>query len=156
MTNKSNWFDKLTTSWFYKSTKQERITYLVVFVIIAFIFVLFYVAKAGLLNLAPGGGCAFERNFGLPCPTCGWTRAINAFMDGKIITAFYIQPAAAASCLILIWAAFFSLLSSCLGVNFSFLPPVRLWQLKHILLMIITILAAGWAVTLARALAQMR
>ncbi|MCX5632739.1 MAG: DUF2752 domain-containing protein [Phycisphaerae bacterium] len=164
MTNKSKWFDpfsrfragKLTTSWFYKSTKQDRITFLAVFVMIVFIFVLFYVVKAGLLNLGPGGGCAFERNFGLPCPTCGWTRAINAFMDGKIIKAFYVQPGAAAFCLILAWTAFFSLLSAASGVNFSFLPPVRLWQLKHILLTIITILAAGWAVTLARALAQMR
>jgi hypothetical protein len=144
------------SKWFIKSTRQDRITFLWVFVIIALLFALFYLIKAGLLHLGPGGGCAFERNYGLPCPTCGWTRAISAFMDGKIIEAFYIQPGAAGGCIILAAVGFFYLLSSALGVNFSFLPPVRLWQLKHILLMIIIILAAGWAVTLARALAQMR
>jgi hypothetical protein len=143
------------SKWFIKSTRQDRITFLVVFVIISFIFVLFYLIKAGLLNFGPPGGCAFERNFGLPCPTCGFTRAIDAFMDGKIIKAFYTQPAAATGCLILVWIAFFSLLSAAIGVNFSFLPPVRIWQLKHILLAIIIILAGGWAVTLAQALARM-
>jgi hypothetical protein len=147
MSNKSKWF--------VKSSQQDRITFLVVFVIIGFLFVLFYLVKAGLLDFGPAGGCAFERNFGLPCPTCGFMRAISAFMDGKIIKAFYIQPAAAAGCIILIWTVFFSLLSACLGVNFSFLPPVRLWQLKYILLAGGIILAGGWAVTLARALAQM-
>jgi hypothetical protein len=144
------------SKWFVKSTRQDRITFLVVFAIIGLLFAIFYLAKEGFVNLGPGGGCAFERNFGLPCPTCGFTRAISAFTEGKIIKAFYIQPAAAAICITLIWTAFFSLLSTALGVNFSFLPPVRLWQLKHILLTIIIILTAGWAVTVARALAQLR
>ena len=140
------------SKWFIKSTRQDRVTFLSVFVIAGFLFVLFYLIKQGFLNIGPGGGCAFERNFGLPCPTCGMTRAISTFMEGKIIKAFYIQPAAAAGCIILIWTAFFSLLSACSGVNFSFLPPVRMWQLRYILLATLIILAAGWAVTLARAL----
>ena len=148
MSNKSKWF--------VKSTRQDRITFLTVFAIIGFIFGIFYLVEQGFVNTGPAGGCAFERNFGVPCPTCGFTRAISTFMKGKIIKAFYIQPAAAAICITLIWTAFFSLLSTALGVNFSFLPPVRLWQLKHILLTIIIILAAGWAVTAARALAQLR
>jgi len=141
------------SKWFIKSTPEDRVTFLAVFVIIALFFVLFYLVNEGFVNLGPAGGCAFERNFGLPCPTCGMTRAISAFMEGKIIKAFYIQPAAAAGCIILIWTAFFSLLSACSGVNFSFLPPVRMWQLRYILLATLIILAAGWAVTLARALA---
>lgn len=153
---KSNWFGKLTTSWFIKSTRQDRVTFLWVFVMAGFLFVLFYLIKAGFITLGPGGGCAFERNTGLPCPTCGYTRAISAFMDGKITEAFYIQPGAAAGCIILAAVGFFSLLSAATGVNFSFLPPVRLWQLKYILLTVIIILAAGWAVTLARALAKMQ
>jgi hypothetical protein len=144
------------SKWFIKSARQDRITFFVVVVIIGIFFGIFYLVKADFVNIGPAGGCAFERNFGLPCPTCGMTRAIIAFMEGKIIKAFYIQPAGAAICLVLIWTAFFSLLSACLGVNFFFLPPVRLWRLKHILLAIIIILAGGWAVTLARAIAQMR
>lgn len=144
------------SKWFVKSTRQDRITYLTVFVIIALFFALFYLVKVDLLNLWPKGECAFQRNYGLPCPTCGFTRAISAFMEGKITKAFYVQPAAAAICLALIWTGFFSLLSACLGVNFSFLPPVRTWQPKYIIPAIIIILAAGWVVTLARALVQMR
>jgi hypothetical protein len=145
-----------TSKWFVKSTRQDRVTFLAVFVIITFIFGVSYLIQHGLVNFGPAGGCAFERNYGVPCPTCGFTRAIGAFIQGRILTAFYIQPAAAAGCLVLLWTAFFSLLSAALGVNFSFLPPVRLWQLKHILLTIIIILTAGWAVTMARALAQLR
>lgn len=140
------------SKWFYKSAKQDRITFLWVFVIIVFVFVLFYLVKQGILDLGPADGCAFLRNTGLPCPTCYWTRAIQAFMQGRIITAFYVQPGAAASCIILAAIGFFSLLSSLLGVNFVFLPPLRLWQLKYIVLTIIIIISAGWAVTLARAI----
>ncbi len=146
----------MTNKWYYKSTKQDRITFFWVFVITASLFVVLYLVKAGIINTAPAGGCAFLRNTGLPCPTCGWTRAINAFMAGEIITAFYIQPAAAAGCIILAGTGFFSLLSSLLGVNFLFLPPIRLWQLKYIVLTIMIILAGGWAVTLARALKQLQ
>ncbi len=148
--------ERKKSKWFIKSTRQDRITFFWVFVIIAFLFALFYLIKADLLHLGPAGGCAFERNTGLPCPTCGWTRAISAFMDGKIIEAFYIQPGAAGGCIILAAIGFFSLLSTCLGVNFAFLPPARLWRLKYILLVIIIILAGGWAVTLARAIAKMQ
>ena len=147
MSNKSKWFAK--------STQQDRLTFLTVFAIIGLIFGIFYLVEQGFVSFGLAGGCAFERNYGVPCPTCGWTRAITAFIQGKIIKAFYIQPAAAAGCLILVWTAFFSLLSAALGVNFSFLPPVRIWQLKYILLAALIILAAGWAVTLARAFAQM-
>ena len=147
MSNKSKWF--------VKSTRQDRLTFLTVFAIIGLIFGIFYLVGQGFVSFGLAGGCAFERNYGVPCPTCGWTRAISAFIQGKIIKAFYIQPAAAAGCLILVWTAFFSLLSAYLGVNFSFLPPVRIWQLKYILFAALIILAAGWAVTLARAFAQM-
>jgi hypothetical protein len=140
---------------FIKSTRQDRITFLVVFAIIGLVFGIFYLVEKDFVHIGPAGGCAFERNYGVPCPTCGFTRAIIAFIQGKIIKAFYIQPAAAAICIALIWTAFFSLLSAALGVNFLFLPPVRMWQLKHILLAVLIVLAAGWAVTLARAFAQM-
>ncbi len=146
----------MTNKWYYKSTKQDRITFLWVFVITVFVFVLFYLTKQGFINTGPAGGCAFLRNTGLPCPTCGWTRSITAFMEGRIITAFYVQPAAAAGCIILAGLGFFSLLSAAAGVNFPFLPPVRLWQLKVIVLTILIILTAGWAVTVARALTQLR
>jgi hypothetical protein len=142
------------SKWFVKSTRQDRISFLAVFAIIVLLFGLCWLIQQGFVGFGPVEGCAFERNFGLPCPTCGFTRAMRAFMQGRILTAFYIQPGAATGGLVLLWTAFFSLLSAVLGVNFSFLPPVRIWQLKYILITGFFILAGGWFVTLSRALAK--
>jgi len=98
-------------------------------------------------------GCAFKRNFGIPCPTCYWTTAINVFVKGGTIKALFIQPAATVSCIILIFVAFFSLLSFILGVNFVFMPPVRLWRFDLIIFFASVLILAGWAVTLLRTLA---
>jgi hypothetical protein len=56
---------------------------------------------------------------------------------------------------VLVLTVFFSLLSVLLGVNFWFLPPVRIWRTGRILFIGIIILAIGWAVTLTRAFVQM-
>jgi hypothetical protein len=143
------------SKWFAKSTPGDRLIFLAVFLAICFVFGVFWLAKEGFVNVGPGGGCALKRNFGLPCPTCGFTTSIDVFVKGGIIKAFWIQPAAAASCVILLFVAFFSLLSAILGVNFSFLPPVRLWQPKYILIAGLIIFAAGWVVTISRALAEL-
>ena len=68
------------SKWFVKSTRQDRITFLVVFAIIGFVFGIFYLVEEDFVHIGPAGGCAFERNYGLPCPTCGFTRAISTFM----------------------------------------------------------------------------
>ncbi len=146
--------ERKKSKWYVKSTRQDRISFLVVFGIIVLLFSVSYLIQRGFVGFGPVEGCAFERNFGLPCPTCGFTRAIDAFMQGRILTAFYIQPGATAGGLVLLWTAFFSLLSAVLGVNFSFLPPVRIWQLKYILITGFFIFLGGWAVNLARALAK--
>lgn len=138
-----------------KSSGEEKNGFLAVFLVIAVIFALLYLLARDYIHLGSFGGCAFERNYGLPCPSCGMTRSVTAFMQGKIIKSFLLQPAAAAGCVVLILTAFFSLLSALLGVNFWFLPPVRMWRTGSILFAGAVILAAGWAVTLARAFAQM-
>jgi Na+/citrate or Na+/malate symporter len=96
-----------------------------------------------------------KRNYGIPCPTCGFTTATSLFVTGGIIKAFWIQPAAAAMCVVLLFVAFFSLLSALIGINFSFLPPIRIWRIEYILMAGAIILAAGWAVTIARVLAEL-
>jgi hypothetical protein len=100
------------------------------------------------------GPCGFRQRTGLTCPTCGMTTAILAFARGKVLTAFYVQPAAALLCSLLVLVAFFALLTAVSGVYFivfdRLLAEVRL---KHVVLGLLVILAAGWAVTLARALA---
>jgi len=98
--------------------------------------------------------CGLRMRTGLTCPTCGMTTAVLAFARGQILTAFYLQPAAGLLCSLLIVAAFFTFLIAVSGVYFSFLD--RLFaevRIIHVVVGLLVILAAGWAVTLARALA---
>ena len=38
--------------------------------------------------------CVFRSLTGIPCPTCGTTRAATAFLQGDVMTAFIINPLA--------------------------------------------------------------
>jgi len=98
--------------------------------------------------------CGLRMRTGLTCPTCGMTHAVLAFAKGRVLTAFYLQPAAGLLCSLLVVAAFFAFLIAVCGVYFSFLD--RLFaavRVVHVVVGLLVILAAGWAVTLARALA---
>lgn len=98
--------------------------------------------------------CGLRMRTGLTCPTCGMTTAVLAFARGQILTAFYIQPAAGLLCSAMIVVAFFTFLIAAGGVYFTCLD--RLFtelKIMHVVVGLLVILAAGWAVTLARALA---
>lgn len=114
-------------------------------------------ALAGHYNIDMGrwlGYCGFKQRYGLPCPTCGMTTATLAFAQGKIFEAFYVQPAGALLCSVLVVIAFLALVIAVFGVYFRFLERFfREVKVKYIILTLIVIIAAGWAVTLARALA---
>ena len=100
------------------------------------------------------GPCGMKQRTGLPCPTCGMTTCVLAFARGQVLTAFYVQPAGALLCWLLIVVAFFAFLTAVLGVYFHFFD--RLWaelKVRYMVAGLLVILAAGWAVTLARALA---
>ncbi len=100
------------------------------------------------------GPCGMKQRTGLPCPTCGMTTCVLAFARGALLTAFYVQPAGAFLCTLLIVGAFFAFLVGVLGVYFCFLD--RLWaelKLKWMVAGLLVVLVAGWAVTLARAVA---
>jgi len=100
------------------------------------------------------GPCGMKQRTGLPCPTCGMTTCVLAFARGEVLTAFYVQPAGALGCSLLLVVAFFAFLTAVLGVYFHFFA--RLWaelRVKYLVAGLLVILAAGWAVTLARALA---
>lgn len=43
--------------------------------------------------------CAFHSLIGLPCVTCGSTRAFSALIDGEFLAAFRLQPLFVAGCL---------------------------------------------------------
>ena len=100
------------------------------------------------------GYCGFKQRYGLPCPTCGMTTAVLAFAQGKVWQAFYIQPAAAFLCSFLVVAASLCFLVAVFGIYFSFFD--RLFsevKIRHVIVALMVIIAAGWAVTLSRALA---
>jgi len=136
------------SKWFTKSTPEDRLIFLGIFIAIASIFVVFLLADKGIIRLNTSGGCSFYRNTGIPCPTCYWTRAMEHFVKLRTTKAFIVQPGATICYIILVFAAFFSLLSTILGLNFVFLPPVRLWRLDLIAFTAAAIVLAGWVITI--------
>jgi len=53
-----------------------------------------------LLSMLPP--CIFHTLTGMPCPTCGSTRAFAALVDGKLFAALRLQPLFVIGCLIAI------------------------------------------------------
>jgi hypothetical protein len=99
--------------------------------------------------------CGFKQQYGLPCPTCGITTAAIAFAGGKIAEAFYIQPAGALLCSLLVVTGVLAFITTVFGVYFGFLERFfHQVKIRHIIVAVIVVTAAGWAVTLARALAE--
>jgi hypothetical protein len=100
------------------------------------------------------GPCGMKQRTGLPCPTCGMTTCVLAFARGDLLTAFYVQPAGGFLCTLLVVATFFAFLVGVFGVYFTAFD--RLFAeigVRQLIVGLLVILAAGWAVTLARALA---
>lgn len=99
--------------------------------------------------------CGFKQRYGLPCPTCGITSSAMAFADGRILDSFYIQPAGALFCCILAVSGFFAFPVAVFGVYFRFLERFFAEvKIRFIIFAIIVIIAAGWAVMLARAISD--
>ncbi|MBN2590612.1 MAG: DUF2752 domain-containing protein [Sedimentisphaerales bacterium] len=101
------------------------------------------------------GRCGFKMMYGIPCPTCGYTTATLAFARGKVISAFYIQPACAFICSTFVLIDIISFIIAVFGVNFLFISRFFAEvKIRHIIFSLIVIVASGWAVTLARAVAH--
>ena len=94
--------------------------------------------------------CGFKVRFGLPCPTCGMTTSVLTFARGDILHSFYIQPAAAMMCCMLIGIGIFAMIAAIAGTDWGL---VRSIKLKYIIITVIVLIGGGWAVTLARAIA---
>jgi uncharacterized protein (DUF2062 family) len=138
----------------HASSRQRVAAAIVVLVVTAF-FAFFWLAAHYKLDLSWWlGYCGFKQRTGLPCPTCGMTTSVLAFSQGRIWTAFHTQPAAAFLCCVIAVAAILALLVAVFAVYFRFLERFFAEvKAKHIILALIVIVVAGWAVTLARALA---
>ncbi len=136
-----------------RASFHQRLVAGVVFLVLAASFGLFALAGHYKIALWPLP-CGFRQKYNLPCPTCGMTTSVTAFAQGKILESFYIQPAAALLCCVLVVTAVLSLFIAVFGVYFSFLNRFFTEvKIRYIILALIVIIAAGWAVTLARALA---
>jgi len=140
---------------FIRASYRQRIAAVIVCLAVVGFFGLF--ALAGHYNIDMGrwlGYCGFKQRYELPCPTCGMTTATLAFAQGKIFEAFYVQPAGALLCCMLVVIGFLAFIIAVFGVYFRFLERFfREVKVKYIVLALIVIIAAGWVVTLVRALA---
>ena len=136
------------------SVRERAIAALIVCIVGAGFGGLWLLERVGFDFCLLFGPCGMKQRTGLPCPTCGMTTCVLAFARGEMLMAFYVQPAGGFLCSLLVVGAFFAFLTSVFGVYFGFLD--RLWidlTVKYVVIGLLVILAGGWAVTLARALA---
>jgi hypothetical protein len=135
-----------------RASSGQRLKAAFVFLVIAGLFGGLALAGHYRITLWPFP-CGFKQKYDLPCPACGMTTSAVAFAQGKILRAFYIQPAAGLVCSLLVVSAFLAFLVAVFGVYFAFLD--RLFgeiKVIYIVLALLVIITAGWAVTLVRAL----
>ena len=138
-----------------RASTRQRLFAAVVFLAAAAFFGLLWLAATNRINIERWlNPCGMKQRWGLPCPTCGMTTSALAFARGEIFQSFYIQPSAALLCSILVITAFLAFIITVSGVYFSFL----VWfftkvKARYVIAVLLVIIAAGWLVTLARALA---
>ncbi|MHC4703132.1 MAG: DUF2752 domain-containing protein, partial [Planctomycetota bacterium] len=135
--------------------RQRKIAGLV-FVVIAGFFVSLYPAAVGKIDIGLWlGPCGFKQRYGLPCPTCGMTTSVLAFVRGDVFESFRVQPTAGLMCSMLAVTAFFAFLIAASGVYFRGLN--RFFgelKMRYVILSLAVIIGGGWMVTLTRALAE--
>lgn len=137
-----------------RATARQRLAAAAVCLAITAFFGLFVLAAQTETDMGRWlGYCGLKQRTGLPCPTCGMTTATLAFAQGHIAEAFYIQPACALLCSVVVVAAVFALITAVFAVRFRFIDNFLVKvKLRYLIAALIIILAAGWAVTMARAL----
>ncbi len=99
--------------------------------------------------------CGFKVSHGLPCPTCGYTTALRAFVTGHLVAAFRIQPAACMMCVAL-------LASGVIGFYVALSGHYPHWlrkgliqcRLRYVFLVFFLVVLLGWTVLLAQAYAE--
>lgn len=141
------------TKIFGRATVRQRIVCGGVFVVLSALFiVLWLMAKGTIDSETLFDPCGFKVDFGLPCPTCWVTRSAMAFASGRIFESFYIQPAGALLCFVLVISGFLAFITAVFGLYFMFLKrlfaEIKIW---YVILALSIILLCGWAVTLSRA-----
>ena len=139
-----------------RATAKHRIIAAIICIALTAFFTFFALAAYNHIDLGSHlGRCGFKMMYGIPCPTCGYTTATLAFAQGKIIKAFYIQPACAFFCSVFVFIGIISFIIAVFGINFKFVKKFfEEVKIRHIIFSLIVIVISGWAVTLARAIVQ--
>jgi hypothetical protein len=144
------------SKFFCRASRRQRAASAVILLILCALFGLVSLAAHYKISLSPYG-CGFKLKYNLPCPTCGMTTSVYKFARGEIFGyngAFYVQPAAALLCTVLVVVALLAFIIAVFGVYFGFIDRfLKEVKIRHIILALVIIIAAGWAVTLARAIA---
>lgn len=142
------------SKFFYWASSGQRLVAAIICLGIILFFGVF--ALAGHYKIDMGrflGYCGVKQRTGWPCPTCGMTTATLAFAQGKILEAFYIQPACGFLCCVMVLVAILAFIIAVFGIYFRFIECFfNEVKLRYMILALIIIIIAGWAVTLARAL----
>ncbi len=144
------------SKYIFRANRKDRIIAAVIFAALSSFFVSFAIAAHYNVDMGDRlGRCGFKMMYGIPCPTCGYTTATIAFARGRIIDAFNIQPACAFICTTFVLIDILAFIIAVFGVNFRFINRFfNEVKIRHIIFSLIVIVASGWAVTLARAVAQ--
>ena len=110
------------TKIFVRATAKQRIISSVILVCIAGLFAFLALGAMGRIDIGlMAGPCGFKQQYALPCPSCGMTTSSLAFVRGDIFDAFYIQPAGALACCILVAGAILTFMTAIFGIKFAFL-----------------------------------
>ena len=138
---------------YYKATGKQRLIAAVVLLVILLFSLFCFLAATNIIDiellLTP---CGFKQRHNLPCPTCSMTTSMLYFFKGQILNSFYAQPAAALLACLLVIIAFLAFFIAVFGVYFSFLRRViAVIRLKYVILVLLIMILASWAVTLTRA-----
>ena len=85
--------------------------------------------------------CIFRSLTGIPCPTCGTTRAATAFLHGDVMTAFINNPLAALAGLLFVVGAPIAVIWTTARMSVPSLPnPLPPW----VRIGAICLIAANW------------
>jgi len=100
-----------------RASSRQKVIAAIIFLAAFLLFGFLHLAAIGRIDinrwLTP---CGFKQKYNLPCPTCGMTTSAIAFVQGRILEAFYIQPAAALLLCVLVIAAFLAFFTAVFGV----------------------------------------
>ncbi len=100
------------------------------------------------LTAAPHlGSCIFRSLTGIPCPSCGTTRAATAFLQGDLMTAFINNPLAALAGLLFVVGAPIAVIWTTARMPVPSLPnPLPPW----VRIGAVFLIAANWLYLIVR------